>query len=278
MEERMDRPDDRDRRIAELEERLSRLGEASLRISESLDFDTVLQLVVDSARALTDSRYAAITVLREAGGMSDLFVSGLSREERQGLLEMPQASAFFQYLSGLGEPLRISDIDRHMGEAGMPSFHPPVPAASLLVAPLRHQGVGVGTIYLAHERDDRQFTRDDEETVVMFASQAAMVIANARRHREEQQTRADLETLIDTSPVGVVVLDATTGRAQVLQPGGLTDRRSPPRSLSIAGRIAGIGDLPPRRRTRKLVARFSDDRTLEPRRDGACRGDRPQRP
>ena len=45
----------------------------------------------------------------------------------------------------------------------------------------------------------------------MFASQAALAIANARRHREEQRARADLETLIDTSPVGVVVFDAVTG-------------------------------------------------------------------
>ena len=195
----------------ELEERLSRLGQASLRISESLDVDTVLQEVVDSARALTDSRYAALTVLRETGRLSDLIVSGLSGEERQGLLEMPDAPAFFEYLSGLDEPLRISDIDTHMSESRMPSFLPPIPAASLLVAPIRHQGVGVGTIYLAHDRDDRRYSREDEETLVMFASQAAMVIANARRHRQEQQTRADLETLIDTSPVGVVVLDATTG-------------------------------------------------------------------
>ena len=45
----------------------------------------------------------------------------------------------------------------------------------------------------------------------MFASQAALVIANARTHREERQARADLETLVNTSPVGVVVFDARTG-------------------------------------------------------------------
>ena len=44
----------------------------------------------------------------------------------------------------------------------------------------------------------------------MFAAQAAMVIANARRYRDEQRARADLETLIDTSPVGVVVFDTRT--------------------------------------------------------------------
>ena len=45
----------------------------------------------------------------------------------------------------------------------------------------------------------------------MFASQAALVIANARRYREERCARADLATLVNTSPVGVVVFDARTG-------------------------------------------------------------------
>ncbi len=198
-------------RIAQLEDRLSRLGEASLRISESLDFDTVLQDVVDSAKALTGSRYGAITVLSDDGQTSNLIVSGVTADEREALLEMPEAPAFFAYLSAVDEPLRIRDIDAHMSAEGLPSFRPPLPAASLLVAPIRHQGVGVGTVYLAHDQADREYTREDEETLVMFASQAALVIANARRHRQEQQTRADLETLIETSPVGVVVLDATTG-------------------------------------------------------------------
>ena len=205
-------PESQRREIEALRERLSRMGEASLRISESLDFDTVLQDVVDSARALTGSRYGATTVRRESGSLSDLIVSGVSEVERQGLLHMPQAPAFFEYLSGLTEPLRLSDIDGHMSAAGMPSFRPPLPATSLLVAPLRHQRVGVGTIYLAHARDDRVYTQEDEETLVMFASQAAMVIANARRHRQERQARADLETLVDTSPVGVVLFDAREGR------------------------------------------------------------------
>ena len=37
----------------------------------------------------------------------------------------------------------------------------------------------------------------------MFAAQAAVVIANARRYTEENRAKADLEALINTSPVGV---------------------------------------------------------------------------
>ena len=198
-------------RIQELEERLSRLSEASLRINESLDFETVLQEVVDSARALTAARYGAITIPGEVFRRPTFIASGLTEEEHQGFWEMPEGLGFFEYFSGLEEPLRVPDIAGHLRALNMPGFLPPVAASALLVAPIRHQGAGVGTIYLAHEPGGRAFTREDEETLVMFASQAALVIANARRHREERRARDGLETLIDTSPVGVAVFDALTG-------------------------------------------------------------------
>jgi GAF domain-containing protein len=141
-----------------LRELLSRLSEASLRINDSLDFDTVLQEVVDSARALTASRYGAITVLGEAGQIPHFIVSGLTREEHQGLWDMPQGQGFFEYLSGVEEPLRVSNIASHLGALNMPDFLPSVAITSLLVAPIRHQGAGVGTIYLGHGADGGEFT------------------------------------------------------------------------------------------------------------------------
>ena len=209
--ERLNGPDERDQRILQLEDRLARLSEAGLRINESLDFDTVLQEVVDSARALTASRYGALTIPGEVFRRPTFIFSGLTREEHQGFLDMPEGLEFLKYLSGLEEPLRVSDIDSHMKALNMPDFVPSVRVSSVLVAPIRHVGVGVGTIYLAHEPGGGEFSQEDEDTLVMFASQAALVIANARRHREERSARADLETLIDTSPVGVVVFDAGTG-------------------------------------------------------------------
>ena len=58
---------------------------------------------------------------------------------------------------------------------------------SFLAAPIRHQGEHLGTIYL--DEKEGEYTQEDEETLVMFASQAALVIANARRYREEQRAR-----------------------------------------------------------------------------------------
>ena len=206
----MTEPDERDRRIRELEQHLSRLSEAGVRINESLDFDTVLQEVVDSARALTGSRCGMITTTGESGRDPTLIASGLTAEEYQGFWDLPEGLTFYEYLSGLEKPLRVSDVADHLSALGMPEFLPPVPVSALLVAPIRHLAAGVGTIYLAHETGGKEFTQADEEALVLFASQAAMAIANARRYREEQRARADLATLIDTSPVGVAVLDAAT--------------------------------------------------------------------
>lgn len=53
-----------------------------------------------------------------------------------------------------------------------------------MAAPLLHQGVRVGTMLVGSDDPGRGFTRDDEETLVMLASQAPLVIANASRRRE----------------------------------------------------------------------------------------------
>ena len=44
------------------------------------------------------------------------------------------------------------------------------------------------------------FTREDEEVLLLFAGQAATVIVNARLHRDEQRARADLEVLEPLEP------------------------------------------------------------------------------
>ena len=64
---------------------------------------------------------------------------------------------------------------------------------------------------MAHGEPGREFSQEDEDTLVMFASHAVMAVANARRYREERRARADLETLVNTSPVGVVVFDVPAG-------------------------------------------------------------------
>ncbi len=196
-----------------LRDRLTRLSEASRRINESLDFDSVLQDVLDSARSLTSARYGVMTLLDDGGRVQDFLSSGLSGEESRQLWLMPEGLRIFRALTNISEPLRLPDLAAHVRGLGFTDFTIPLPVGvfRFMAAPMFHRGVRVGHVFVGDREDEEEFSRSDEETLVMFASQAALVIANARTHREERQARADLETLVDTSPVGVVVLDAQTG-------------------------------------------------------------------
>ena len=72
----MKKADERDQQIKALRNRLAKLSEASRRINESLDLDTILQGILDSARSLTDARYGVITTLNDAGQVEDFLASG----------------------------------------------------------------------------------------------------------------------------------------------------------------------------------------------------------
>ena len=198
----------------ELRDRLSKLSEASLRINESIDLDEVLQGVLDAARSLTGARYGVITLLDDAGWVQDFLSSGMTPEEARRIWDTPHGIRIFEYLSSLSEPLRVPDILGSLRSLGLPEFPPPVSVGgvvSFLAAPVLHRGERVANLFVADKETGSEFISQDEETLVMFASQAALVIANARRYREERRARKDMETLINISPVGVVVFEARTG-------------------------------------------------------------------
>lgn len=198
----------------DLRERLRRMSEASLRINENLDFDSVLREVVDSARDLADARYGCIITLHESGKTQEFVSSGLSPDEHKRLADLPANQELFGHFKGTARSIRLRDFYDLPRSIGFPDFRLPAPLdvhQSFLMAPMLHGGERVGVIYLTQKKTAEEFSPEDEETLVMFASQAALVIANARRHQDEQKARTDLEALVDISPVGVMVVNALNG-------------------------------------------------------------------
>ena len=203
--------DELGREITALKERISRLSGAVLRISGSLDVATVLQEAVDSARVLSGARYGMITTIDESGQVQDFVSSGFTPEEHGAFEAWPDGPKLFEHLRVQGS-LRLRDFSSHVRSLG---FSPHlIPNTTFMSTPMLHGGEQMGVSFVAEKEGGAEFGDQDETLLKVFASQAASAITNARTYGAEQRARADLEALIDTSPIGVVVFDATTGRPQ----------------------------------------------------------------
>ncbi len=184
---------------------------------------------MDGARSLVGAKYGAILIFDDSGRVRDFITSGVTREERERVGSWPSGRGMLGYLNEVDGQVRLPDISGHPKSVGIPKGHPPI--ETFLGTQIRAGDKGGGNIYLAGKEDGREFTLDDEETLEMFAAQAAMAIANARRYGEERRAKADLEALVNTSPVGVLVFDARTREVVPNPPPPSFPRRACPRAV-----------------------------------------------
>ena len=208
----MNSSDELRQQFAALRERVSRLSAAVLRVSANLDLDTVLHEVVDAARVLTGARYGVIATIDDNGRVEEFVASGLTAEEIDQLTAWSDGPKLFEHFRDLATPIQLADLPAYVRALGFSSDL--MRSKTLQCTPMRHRDMHVGNFFLAEKEGGQEFTDADEEVLVLFASQAATAISNARTHRDERRARADLETLIETAPVGVVVFDGGTGNAE----------------------------------------------------------------
>lgn len=101
--------DDLRRQNEALRRRISQLGAASLRIGSSLDLDTVLGEIVESARALTGARYAGIATIDESGKPVDFVTSGFTADEHRAIEGWSDGPRLFEHLRDLVHLVALPD-------------------------------------------------------------------------------------------------------------------------------------------------------------------------
>ena len=135
---------------------------------------------------------------------------GQSPDDEERLWHASEHLLFSKNQSASAGPLGVPPQD-FARSIGLADFRFPVALAAVMAAPIRRRRERLGRIYVGCDEPGRMFTRVDSVILGLFAAQATHVIANARWYRDGQLARADVETLIVTCPVRVVVFDATTG-------------------------------------------------------------------
>ena len=185
------------------------MAEACSRVTASFDLDDALQAVVDEARSICGARLGVLVTFHDTGDISELITSGFSPEELQRLWAPQKGWGLLKDLNRIQHPLRVSDLSGYAKSTGL--FEDDLPAKSFMATPMRHQGERIGNIFLCGKQGSEEFSLEDEEILGMFAGHAAVAISNARMYRQEQRAKAELEALIESSPLGILVFDAKTG-------------------------------------------------------------------
>jgi signal transduction histidine kinase len=171
------------------------LLEAGLALASELSLPIVLQRIVDLAAQVTDARYGALGVIGEDGDLVEFITTGIAAKQRRAIGALPRGRGILGLLIQRPKPIRIANIADHAKSVGFPPNHPPM--HSFLGAPVQAMGKVFGNIYLAEKRDGTKFTPEDEEAVVILATQAGAAIANATLYAETRQRERWLVALRD---------------------------------------------------------------------------------
>ncbi len=161
-------------------ETVEALDAATRAITEVLDLETVLQLIVDRVRILVDSRYAALGIVDASGRIERFITSGLTPDQRSAIGALPVGHGLLGLIIRDGRTLRIPDIAAHEASHGFPPHHPPM--RSLLGVPITFAGRSIGDLYLTDKQDASEFSAADQRVVELFARHAGIAIENARLH------------------------------------------------------------------------------------------------
>jgi signal transduction histidine kinase len=157
------------------------LHEATLGIHGDLALESVLQNVVDHARNLVNAHYGALSVINERHQIESFVTSGIGAEERERIGPPPVGHGVLGVVLDEGQRLRLSDIRGHSRSVGFPPHHPPM--RTLLAVPILCRSPFRGNLYLAEKAEGAEFTPEDENSLLRFATTAALAIDNAHLHQ-----------------------------------------------------------------------------------------------
>ena len=181
--------------------RISQLSSAILRVNQNLDATTVLKEVLESAQELTGAQLGVIATIDERGEIQEFVTGGFPAEIQRLMIEWPEGTRLFEHLRDVSAPLltplQIPDLAEYLRLQGFSV--PDWASTTLQCTPMVHQGEHRGMFFLGNKTDShddgQHFTSEDEELLVLFASQAATAISNARTHTAVDRARAALEGL-----------------------------------------------------------------------------------
>lgn len=164
---------------------LDALSRAVLAVTEQTSTREVLQGIVESARTLVGSDFAALGVPDEGGRFAEFYTAGVSDEEWREIGPVPRAHGLLGAMMSEASTQRTEDVQADPRFSGWPSAHPDM--RGFLGVPIVDQGEILGAVWVANRGFGTPFTADDERLLSILAAHAAIALTRARMFERDRE-------------------------------------------------------------------------------------------
>jgi signal transduction histidine kinase len=196
------------------EHRLQRLIDAGRALVSELDLEVLLKRLLEVAAEITGAEYVALGILDSTKTSLERFIThGIDAETHRRIGDLPRGRGVLGLLITDPKPLRLSNVGSHPESYGFPPGHPIM--RTFLGVPVRIRGEVFGNLYLTEKTGGRDFTAEDEASIVILADWAAIAIDNARLYTAAEERRRDLERAVRGLEVTTAIARAVGGETDI---------------------------------------------------------------
>jgi signal transduction histidine kinase len=168
--------------MAEFDTRLEgyrRLVEIARDLASTLDLDALLNRIVEAASDLTEAEAASILLYDDAARQLYFQVAtNLDQPTMRGLA-VPLEGSIAGWIVSNRQPARIADVRKDPRHFPIIEKQTHIPTGSLLGVPLITKDKVVGALEVINKQEG-EFTTDDQELLQVLGAQAAVAIENTR--------------------------------------------------------------------------------------------------
>jgi len=164
--------------------KMSRLIEAAKSVNSSLNIDTVLEIILDTAIQSTDADRGTLYLVDN--NTNEIWSKHL-HGDNVGEIRLPIGKGIAGYVAQTGETINIDNTYDH------PYFNPEIDQRSgyhtdsMLCMPLRNNSGEIIGVFQLLNKKNLGFTNEDEDFLDALSSHASIALENAQLHRDVVQ-------------------------------------------------------------------------------------------
>jgi signal transduction histidine kinase len=184
---------------------LRALLEVSLAINSSLVLDDVLQIVMHKAIELMGAERGLIMLLNDEGELLTRCAYNLCKEEMKEEDFRVSNSVAYEVIR-TGKSVYTSDAltdERYANQQSIIDLH----LRSIMCVPIKVKDKIIGIIYLDNSVQARMFLKSDLYLFELYAQMVSNALHNAEIYQSLLNLQRYTESVIQKSPIGLVVLD-----------------------------------------------------------------------